>query len=936
MDWICSHLNSIGVAIIAAGVLLLVLAQSQELSLLTASAGRALSDFSFLKLVYSLIILSLVTLLLTEVRRVWVEDKNRLGNFRYFEEGGEKSDRSVELVLRIADRHGELVRKFALVEQSELESEQRLVPTTREPIEGAKNILQDLDITLQEINVTDILSRLRRWISAPNEIVGAISKTGDTLRASIELPENGYELADESRIGRSMQFDGHNSVDDVAFEIACALIWLDAAQEQREIAVIGRQEFCDWTSHWSNYLNLSRRLARTGSLPAADVAQVRAAREALTKAIEGGASFPKFWSLRADFVELLPEEERDQLLIERQSDELEYLTRLQIDAKDRLTGDSTVQTARAYEVLASARPALLVEDGVVQRESQQRTINVDPLWDRLFELESSRLSVQRAAVASGLFTIVGEPSNGSDIPPMPGMGFAIGDGLIATAAYSILEPLLQATEADQVVEIPEEWEADFVFADRWPDGSDETIKRHRILRIFYVGAPSSVQLALLEIDGHDTELIPPLEIDLDAIQTLSPRGFVCLVGFPESDSRLPSEFMDALLGAEGGGHKRVMPGRVVRLPSANAAPRVSLIEGNAIIVDASTSGGTGGAPLIDLVSGRLTGVNFAGRWQSLEDGKFAYSAPIPWLFPSERMRTFIRQQGANITLGGLVEQIDAAPVRSSGEVLAGLVAPEDSKPPDPTDPTLTAQGYNADFLSTSIPLPSIAGSSTVQISNELEYPNFSVVMNTAPDRRMALIAAENVNGSQLYSGTPRADYRLDPRLEVTEQPDNALFRQNVLDRGGLARRTNVSWGNDRRDAERAAEATFYYTNVTPQLSELNRRSWLQLEEELLTYVEERGLMASFFSGPVFADDDPEYRGIRIPQAYWKIMVADVDGEVQAIGYLLEQEITITDGELSGRAAAFDAINSKVDITRIALMTGIDFGPIEDLPVLDFG
>lgn len=656
MDWISSNLSSVGIAIVIAGVLLVVFAQSREEGFLTGAVGRVLSDFSLLKLVYSLIILSIVILLLAEVRRVWLEEQNRLGAFRYFEEGGEKADRGKELVLRIADRHGELLRKFALVEQSDLESEQRLVPTTSEPIEGAKHLLQDLDITVQEINVTDILARLRRWVGAPKEIVGAVSKTGETFRASIELSEDEYHLADESQIGKSMHFDGLVDMDEVAFEIACALIWLDAAQHEREIAVIGRQEFCDWTRQWSRYLNLSRKLARIGSLPAADVDKVKEARTALTQAIEGGASFPKFWSLRADFVELLPKEERDTLLIEQQSDELEYLTRLLIDAKDLLKGGSTVETAKTYEVLARARPALLVEHGTLKRLSQTQgpEADIEPLWKRLFELASSKESVRRASVATGLFRIRAEPSGASDGSSVAFMGFAIGEGLIATAAYNILGQVLAANEANQVIEIPDTVEADFVFADRWPEESDETTRRHHITRIYYVGEPGSGQLALLEIEGHDTDLFPPLDIDLDAIRNLDLRGFVALVGFPHRDPRLPAEFMDALLGADGGGRKRVMPGRVVSLPPANAVPQLSLIDKNGIIVDASTSGGTGGAPLIDLVSGMLVGVNFAGHWESLKEGKFAYSALIHWLFPSEKMRAYIRQQGAKITLDGLL------------------------------------------------------------------------------------------------------------------------------------------------------------------------------------------------------------------------------------------------------------------------------------------
>jgi hypothetical protein len=51
--------------------------------------------------------------------------------------------------------------------------------------------------------------------------------------------------------------------------------------------------------------------------------------------------------------------------------------------------------------------------------------------------------------------------------------------------------------------------------------------------------------------------------------------------------------------------------------------------GHAIITtDISTSGGTAGSPLIELLTGRVIGMSYAGQWQG-ERGKFAYADPIP-------------------------------------------------------------------------------------------------------------------------------------------------------------------------------------------------------------------------------------------------------------------------------------------------------------------
>ncbi|MBK8235333.1 MAG: DNA/RNA non-specific endonuclease [Deltaproteobacteria bacterium] len=66
-----------------------------------------------------------------------------------------------------------------------------------------------------------------------------------------------------------------------------------------------------------------------------------------------------------------------------------------------------------------------------------------------------------------------------------------------------------------------------------------------------------------------------------------------------------------------------------------------------------------------------------------------------------------------------------------------------------------------------------------------------------------------------------------------------------------------------------------------------------------------GLRVTVFNGPVFADDDPKYRNIRLPQRFWKIAVlVDEDTDrLSATGYLLTQvdEVADTTDEFVSRA-----------------------------------
>jgi hypothetical protein len=75
-----------------------------------------------------------------------------------------------------------------------------------------------------------------------------------------------------------------------------------------------------------------------------------------------------------------------------------------------------------------------------------------------------------------------------------------------------------------------------------------------------------------------------------------------------------------------------MPGRILAFGQVGLTGSVGLESGQrapAVFTnDISTSGGTGGAPLMELTTGWVIGMNFAAQWKG-ERGKFAYAEPIP-------------------------------------------------------------------------------------------------------------------------------------------------------------------------------------------------------------------------------------------------------------------------------------------------------------------
>jgi endonuclease G, mitochondrial len=202
------------------------------------------------------------------------------------------------------------------------------------------------------------------------------------------------------------------------------------------------------------------------------------------------------------------------------------------------------------------------------------------------------------------------------------------------------------------------------------------------------------------------------------------------------------------------------------------------------------------------------------------------------------------------------------------------------------------------------------------------------------NRRMALFVAANVDGETLLS-LPREPDRwyYDVRLPRDVQVDNSLFAANDLDRAQLTNRRSVSWG-DPSTAERASNMVFHFTNAVPQFSELNRRSWAQLEQVIYNHIASWKLRAAVFTGPVFGQDDPTYRGYRIPLKFWKIAVFDEgDGKKTVAAFMLGQtisDIATDDSTARGTAESFDPRNSRVGVDTIEGLTGLDFGILRNL------
>ena len=236
-------------------------------------------------------------------------------------------------------------------------------------------------------------------------------------------------------------------------------------------------------------------------------------------------------------------------------------------------------------------------------------------------------------------------------------------------------------------------------------------------------------------------------------------------------------------------------------------------------------------------------------------------------------------------------------------------------------------GVDQEFLGVPLPLPRAAVPVVA-----LPATHHTVLLR--PDRRLAAAAVVDIDGASLVD-VPRegARWHLDPRAPAEQQTGAEVYADNPLDRGHLVRRRDPCWG-DPVTAALASRQTFSYANAAPQVAVFNQSKelWLGLEDYVLGAADAARARLTVLTGPVLADDDPEYRGCLLPRAFWKVAAwAGADGSLAATGYLLDQS-ALLEAVLGAAASAAEPDlgayrTYQVPVGRLAELTELDLGPL---------
>lgn len=237
------------------------------------------------------------------------------------------------------------------------------------------------------------------------------------------------------------------------------------------------------------------------------------------------------------------------------------------------------------------------------------------------------------------------------------------------------------------------------------------------------------------------------------------------------------------------------------------------------------------------------------------------------------------------------------------------------------------RGYDANFLGVPVPEPGLSTSLKRDAVNfgggqTIPYTHFSVCLSST--RRLPRYVAWNIDGARIVK-LPRHGFSVDPRIDVKYQMGDEAYVENKLDRGHIARRADLCWGQI-EEAKQANKDSFYFTNIAPQHERFNQSSrrglWGELENLVFEQADVLDIKLSVMGGPVFGEDDIRYRGVLLPRTFWKLVIyrGANDERLRCAAFLLSQDNLLSDLE----SLDLDPFRIyQIDLTDLAQRTGLD-------------
>jgi endonuclease G, mitochondrial len=540
---------------------------------------------------------------------------------------------------------------------------------------------------------------------------------------------------------------------------------------------------------------------------------------------------------------------------------------------------------------------------------------------------AARASIEAAISSIGRIELPGHPSL-----PFAGTGFVVGEGVLMTNRH-VAELFAVGIGREELSFRPGQSAAIDFLRER---GREDSLT-FRIARVVMVHP--YWDMALLIAEGLDG--VPPLRLSTAPPGDLREREIV-VIGYPALDPRNNVDLQNRIFGSTFN-IKRLQPGRLRQPAEIRSFGHMV----PAVTHDSSTLGGNSGSAVIDVETGTVSALHFAGRYLEANYAVPAYELALDRRVVEAAVNFDGDAAGSPPPAWSSFWE-EADPAGPAGRIATASDAATEALVEPFRDEDLSARrGYDDRFLGIRVTLPTVHDESLVSHlddgSHVLPYEHFSVVLNK--DRRLAQFTASNVDADpRRKEPEPGRDYTrkgltglrdgdlekwfIDPRIPAIHQLPDRFFTKDraSFDKGHIVRREDVAWGDSFEEVRRGNGDTYHVTNCSPQVADFNRSTqrgvWGQLENLVLGQAKTEKY--SIFAGPVFRSDDRLFRGVddsgvarvAIPRQFWKIVVARSGDELQTFAFLLDQDLSDTDLEFAVDQAWRSRMISVADLEEL--------------------
>lgn len=164
---------------------------------------------------------------------------------------------------------------------------------------------------------------------------------------------------------------------------------------------------------------------------------------------------------------------------------------------------------------------------------------------------------------------------------------------------------------------------------------------------------------------------------------------------------------------------------------------------------------------------------------------------------------------------------------------------------------------------------------------------------------------------EVEGDVPRYDrFKPDPMVPQNVTATTNDYKYSGYDRGHMAPAADMKWD------EQAMKESFYLSNICPQNPNLNGGVWKDLEEQVRDLASQKGRIF-VVCGPIVNDASNTIgeNKVVIPQAFYKVLLQEDNGEIHAIGFVYENK--------SGRKPMS---TYAMTVDEVEEITNIDFFP----------